>query len=154
VRDQDQLKVALVGTGRNNVSQRQSQSFLVVVIEVHGRFVKSNAAAVYAERFRESQTNDNASKDTLPRTAAATHIHLSASFRHNDAVIVGFGSFRPRFGSTLDLNVCDVLAFVSEQPKFADDAIDLADLDSVELKQCLSHMQNKVVLDMRSEAQA
>lgn len=99
--------------------------------------VKSDAPEVDTKSLSKSKANDNAGEHTLSSAAAATHVHFGSTLRHDNAIVVRFAGFRSRFLSTLDLNVCDVLAFVRKKPEFTDDFVDFFDFHPVKLEKSL-----------------
>jgi uncharacterized protein YgfB (UPF0149 family) len=77
----------------------------------------------------------NASTSTKP-----CRIIKSLTFAHDDAVVVratALGGGGALFLAGLDLDAIDVLTLVDQLPQLADDLVDLADLQRVEVLQSL-----------------
>mmetsp|Transcript_21716 Transcript_21716/g.69944 ORF Transcript_21716/g.69944 Transcript_21716/m.69944 type:complete len:210 (-) Transcript_21716:707-1336(-) len=116
--------------------QRLGQSALVGLVQVRGRLVQSQDAAVQAERLRQRKSNHQAREHLLPCAAAAAHLHLSAVLEENHAVVVR-APLRAGSGLRANLDPLNVAAFVRPHPQLSDAAVDLVDLSAVEVHERL-----------------
>mmetsp|Transcript_17905 Transcript_17905/g.42479 ORF Transcript_17905/g.42479 Transcript_17905/m.42479 type:complete len:235 (+) Transcript_17905:411-1115(+) len=136
MRDHDELEVGLLLPRLDDVVDGRCEGFDVSRVEVGGRLVEGEDAAVEAEALRQRQPDDERGKDLLPGGAAATHVKARVALGHDDAVALLARACRGlALVLAVDLNAVDVGPLVGLVPELLDALIDALHLATVELHQ-------------------
>jgi hypothetical protein len=79
------IKLELATKG-NALDKRVGEALHVVAVEIGGRLVQGEDAAVKAERLRKRQTDDERGEYLLSSAASPAHVELSVTFQHHNLV--------------------------------------------------------------------